>query len=189
MDQFVGGWALHEIMSGRIALVLGFSVIGFAPFGNIFKSYGFLTESLFAMLLGIAFGPEGASWFDFHEKEGAKEAFFAVTRLVLASKCVSLLLFRCLICGCPSHNWSPRFVYERSVQVFNSGVFLEEQYLRKHWAEMLRLFVIGMAPMWLASSLCVFIVFQYDVLMSLLVGACFAATDPVLSSTVVKGDD
>lgn len=71
--------------------------------------------------------------------------------------------------------------------MFNAAVSLNAKHLKENWAEMLRLLICAAFPMWLATSLCVYIIFRYDVLFCLAVGGCLAPTDPVLSSTVVKG--
>lgn len=83
------------------------------------------------------------------------------------------------------------------VQVSLAGVQLPGRYLRRHWRPLLTVLGPGLLMMWLISALFIWSIIaisdgsggtsRMPFLHALVIGACIAPTDPVLSNTIVKG--
>ncbi|KAL8841790.1 MAG: hypothetical protein Q9170_000823 [Blastenia crenularia] len=74
------------------------------------------------------------------------------------------------------------------VQLVIAGVQLPSKYLRHEWKSLSLLLGPGMTAMWVTTSLLVWgMVPNLSFLHALAVGACVTPTDPVLSSSIVKG--
>lgn len=74
------------------------------------------------------------------------------------------------------------------VQLVLAGVQLPSKYLKHEWKSLALLLGPGMTGMWLVTGLLVFaLVPHINFLEALVVAACVAPTDPVLSNSIVKG--
>lgn len=74
------------------------------------------------------------------------------------------------------------------VQLVLAGIQLPSKYLKTEWKSLSLLLGPGMCAMWMTSSLLVWaMVPDLPFLHALAVGACVTPTDPVLSSSIVKG--
>jgi len=116
-----------------------------------------------AFAVGVALGPIGAKWIIPQDLAGKKSNLDSInldlTRLVLG------------------------------VQLFITGVQLPQRYLKTEWKSLAILLGPNMIAMWLITSLIIWIMLPaVPVLFTLAIGACVTPTDPVLSSTIVKGD-
>ena len=74
------------------------------------------------------------------------------------------------------------------IQLVLAGVQLPSRYLKAEWKSLLVLLGPVMTCMWLISSMLIWMmVSELSFLQALAVGACVTPTDPVLSSSIVKG--
>ena len=115
------------------------------------------------MLAGIVFSPRALNWIRPEEYAlGSEENIAVIT-----------LYFSRLVLG---------------VQLVLAGVQLPSRYLRTEWRSLALLLGPGMTLMWMAASLIIWgMVPNINILQALAVGACVTPTDPVLSSSIVKG--
>jgi NhaP-type Na+/H+ or K+/H+ antiporter len=74
------------------------------------------------------------------------------------------------------------------MQLVITGIQLPKRYLMKEWKPLAVLLLPGLTAMWLCSSLLIWLLVpDLPVLHALAIGACVSPTDPVLSSSIVKG--
>lgn len=74
------------------------------------------------------------------------------------------------------------------VQLVLAGVQLPSRYLKREWKSLALLLGPNMVLMWIVASLLIFaMVPNLPILHALAIGACVTPTDPVLSSSIVKG--
>lgn len=74
------------------------------------------------------------------------------------------------------------------VQLVIVGIQLPQRYLIREWRSLAVLLLPGLTAMWLCSSLFIWIIVPgLDILPALAIGACVSPTDPVLSSSIIKG--
>jgi sodium/hydrogen antiporter len=74
------------------------------------------------------------------------------------------------------------------VQLVIAGIQLPQRYLVREWKTLAVLLLPGLTAMWLCSSLFIWLtVPDLGFLFALAIGACVSPTDPVLSSSIVKG--
>lgn len=74
------------------------------------------------------------------------------------------------------------------VQLVIAGIQLPKRYLAKEWRSLAVLLMPGLTAMWLSSSFLIWLVIpQLSFTHALAIGACVSPTDPVLSSSIVKG--
>lgn len=155
---------LHKIFSSPSALHLMMALLGgfivlFGLVSLFVKERLYLTESLVATLVGIAFGPFGlrvvmpAAWFP----EQYHTVILEFSRVVIA------------------------------MQVMAVGVSTPGGYLKKHWPSVLVLLGPVMVLMYLISTVAVKLVLRFDWYESMIIGACVSPTDPVLAHSVIKG--
>ncbi|KAH7140528.1 Sodium/hydrogen exchanger family-domain-containing protein [Dactylonectria estremocensis] len=154
-----------------LALLGGFiSLFGLVSF--LLKENCYLSEALIALLVGVAFGPNGANFIrpnDYAQcsLDGISDADCENNRNAIT------LNFSRLVLG---------------VQLVLAGVQLPSKYLRTEWKSLSLLLGPGMTCMWMATSLLVWgLSGTSSFLHALAVGACVTPTDPVLSAVIVKG--
>lgn len=129
----------------------------------LLKERFYLSEALISMLAGIVFSPNALNWIRPLEYAGGDELnlehiTFYFSRLVLG------------------------------IQLVLAGVQLPSRYLRTEWRSLSILLGPGMVIMWISASLLVWAMVPHlPFLHALAVGACVTPTDPVLSSSIVKG--
>ncbi|PHH72982.1 hypothetical protein CDD82_5717 [Ophiocordyceps australis] len=156
-----------------VALLGGFvSLFGLVSF--LLKEHFYLSEALIALLVGAGFGPHGVNWIRPKDYAGCHE--HGVSAVECADMLDALTLNFCrLVLG---------------VQLVLAGVQLPNKYLWREWRSLMLLIGPGMACMWLATSLLVWLLVgsgSMSFLHALAVGACVTPTDPVLSAVIVKG--
>ncbi|KYK61177.1 hypothetical protein DCS_02318 [Drechmeria coniospora] len=154
-----------------VAFLGGFiSLFGLVSF--LLKENYYLSEALISLLVGVAFGPDGADFI--RPRDYAECGQEGVSELACEDKLGAMTLnFSRLVLG---------------VQLVLAGVQLPSKYLKTEWKSILLLVGPGMACMWLATSLLVWaLAGTPSFLHALAVGACVTPTDPVLSAVIVKG--
>jgi NhaP-type Na+/H+ or K+/H+ antiporter len=118
----------------------------------------YLTESLVATLVGVAFGPVGLGvvapqrWFPDHSYLLREAA-----RIVIG------------------------------LQVMAAGVSVPGEFLRSNKLAIGMMLGPVMAVMWLISALCIQVALRLGWRESFIIGACVTPTDPVLAHSVIKG--
>lgn len=129
----------------------------------LLKERFYLSEALVSLLAGITFSPHALNWLRPLEYAGGNtESLDHIT-----------FYFSRLVLG---------------VQLVLAGVQLPSRYLRTEWRSLTILLGPGLTIMWLVSSLLVWAMVPHlTFLHALAVGACVTPTDPVLSSSIVKG--
>ncbi|KAM4060558.1 sodium/hydrogen exchanger family protein [Hirsutella rhossiliensis] len=167
-------WAIPLQLSNfnvTVALLGGFiSLFGLVSF--LLKENYYLSEALISLLVGVAFGPQGANFI--RPKDYAECRWDGVSEAECADNLNAVTLnFSRLVLG---------------VQLVLAGVQLPSRYLVTECKSLLLLVGPGMTCMWLATSLLVWVVVGTpSFLHALAVGACVTPTDPVLSAVIVKG--
>ncbi|KAF7553375.1 hypothetical protein G7Z17_g3657 [Cylindrodendrum hubeiense] len=154
-----------------LALLGGFiSLFGLVSF--LLKENYYLSEALIALLVGVAFGPNGANFI--RPKDYAQCSLDGVSDADCQDNLNAITLnFSRLVLG---------------VQLVLAGVQLPSKYLRTEWKALSLLLGPGMTCMWIATSLLVWgLSGTSSFLHALAVGACVTPTDPVLSAVIVKG--
>lgn len=74
------------------------------------------------------------------------------------------------------------------IQLVIAGIQLPKRYLLHEWKTLVVLLLPGLTAMWLCSSLLIWLLVpDLPFLHALAIGACVSPTDPVLSSSIVKG--
>lgn len=71
-----------EKLAAQLALVFGAAIVLFAPVGYVLKSLCGLSETLFAILVGICFSA-GISWFNVESGESQRRTLFNVANVTL----------------------------------------------------------------------------------------------------------
>lgn len=129
----------------------------------LLKERFYLSEALISLLTGITFSPHALNWIrplDYAngDQVSLDHITFYFSRLVLG------------------------------VQLVIAGVQLPSRYLWTEWRSLSILLGPGMCIMWLSASLLSWAMVPHlSFLHALAVGACVTPTDPVLSSSIVKG--
>ncbi|KAH8680185.1 Sodium/hydrogen exchanger family-domain-containing protein [Ilyonectria robusta] len=154
-----------------LALLGGFiSLFGLVSF--LLKENYYLSEALISLLVGLAFGPNGADFI--RPKDYAQCSVEGISDEDCQRNLNTITLnFSRLVLG---------------VQLVLAGVQLPSKYLRMEWKSLSLLLGPGMTGMWIATSLLVWgLSGTSSVLHALAIGACVTPTDPVLSAVIVKG--
>ncbi|KAL1642575.1 hypothetical protein SLS58_005344 [Diplodia intermedia] len=143
--------------------VVGAFLIVFGIISRKIKKSWYLGEALPAMLMGVVLGPraakfiEPARWIS-AEPDELNELTLGVCRVAIG------------------------------VQLVIVGFQLPAKYQLLRWKEKLIGTLPVMTIMWIATSLCIFaIIPNLTMLSSLVIGACLACTDPILSQAIAKG--
>lgn len=146
-----------------VCAVLGGFITLFGLVSYLFKETLFLSEALISLIFGVIFSPHATNWVKPLEYAGgSQENLNAIT-----------LYFSRLVLG---------------VQLVLAGVQLPSRYLKLEWKSLALLLGPVMVCMWVSSSLLVWaLVPDLPFLHALAIGACVTPTDPVLSSSIVKG--
>ncbi|KOC14707.1 hypothetical protein AFLA70_786g000141, partial [Aspergillus flavus AF70] len=149
-----------------VVFLLGGFISLFGLKSYFVKENYYLSEEFISLLVGTAFGPNGANYAECNQQG------------VSAIECrdhldvITLNLSR-LVLG---------------AQLVHAGVQLPSNYLKKEWKLILLLVGPGMTAMWIATSLLIWAFIRPpSFLHALAVGACVTPTDPVLSAVIVKG--
>ncbi|KAH7007183.1 Sodium/hydrogen exchanger family-domain-containing protein [Ilyonectria destructans] len=154
-----------------LALLGGFiSLFGLVSF--LVKENYYLSEALIALLVGVAFGPNGANFI--RPNDYAQCSIEGISDEDCQRNLNTITLnFSRLVLG---------------VQLVLAGVQLPSKYLRMEWKSLSLLLGPGMTCMWMATSLLVWgLSGTSSFLHALAIGACVTPTDPVLSAVIVKG--
>lgn len=124
------------------------------------------------MLVGVAFGPEGAHFIRPKEYAGCPQNGLSDTQCEANVDAITLDFSRLVL----------------AVQLVLAGIQLRSKYMWLEAKSVLLLVGPGMAAMWIATSLLVWgVIGTPSFLHALAVGACVTPTDPVLSAVIVKG--
>ncbi|KKY14265.1 putative sodium hydrogen exchanger family protein [Diplodia seriata] len=143
--------------------VVGAFLIVFGIISHKIKKSWYLGEALPAMLMGVILGPKAAKFIEparwiSAEPDELNELTLGVCRVAIG------------------------------VQLVIVGFQLPAKYQLLRWKEKLIGTLPVMTIMWLATALCIFaIIPNLTMLSSLVIGACLACTDPILSQAIAKG--
>ncbi|KXH38551.1 sodium/hydrogen exchanger family protein [Colletotrichum simmondsii] len=141
--------------------VLGGWLVLFGTFSYLIKENLYLSEALVSLLGGVTFT---------HVAKLLKPGEYAVSEDAVASVTLD---FSRLVLG---------------VQLVLAGVQLPSRYLRTEWKSLCLLLGPGMIGMWTCTSAVVWLLVpDLPLVHALAIAACITPTDPVLSTTVVKG--
>ncbi|KAK1671599.1 Na/H antiporter [Colletotrichum godetiae] len=141
--------------------VLGGWLVLFGAFSYLIKENLYLSEALVSLLGGVTFT---------HVAKLLKPGEYAVSEDAVASVTLD---FSRLVLG---------------VQLVLAGVQLPSRYLRTEWKSLCLLLGPGMIGMWTCTSAVVWLLVpDLPLVHALAIAACITPTDPVLSTTIVKG--
>ncbi|KAK7439708.1 hypothetical protein CaCOL14_010422 [Colletotrichum acutatum] len=141
--------------------VLGGWLVLFGTFSYLIKENLYLSEALVSLLGGVTFT---------HVAKLLKPGEYAVSEDAVASVTLD---FSRLVLG---------------VQLVLAGVQLPSRYLRTEWKSLCLLLGPGMIGMWTCTSAVVWLIVpSLPLVHALAIAACITPTDPVLSTTIVKG--
>lgn len=136
-------------------LILATFLIFYALFSHFIRNRLHLAEPPLATLFGILFGPSGIGLLD-PRKWGLEDNITQeATRVIVG------------------------------VQVFAVGVELPRAYFARHWKSVGMLLGPVMIFSWLITALFVYLLLQTDFRTALVISACLAPTDPVLSASIL----
>ncbi|KAJ4150868.1 hypothetical protein LMH87_011597 [Akanthomyces muscarius] len=155
-----------------VTALLGGFISLFGLVSYLLKEHFYLSEALIAMLVGVAFGPQGAHFIRPREYAGCPQNNLSETQCEANIDAITLDFSRLVL----------------AVQLVLAGVQLRSKYMWLEAKSVLLLVGPGMAMMWIATSLLVWgLLGTPSFLHALAVGACVTPTDPVLSAVIVKG--
>ena len=137
-------------------LLLSAFLIIFSLFSHLIRNTLHLSEPPLATLIGIAFGPKGAGLLDPIDWGWQDNTTQEATRVIVG------------------------------IQVFAVGIELPRGYLGRHWRSVAVLLGPVMAFSWLITALFIYLVLQIKFTVALIISACLAPTDPVLSASVLN---
>ncbi|KAK1546500.1 sodium/hydrogen exchanger family protein [Colletotrichum paranaense] len=141
--------------------VLGGWLVLFGTFSYLIKENLYLSEAFVSLLGGVTFT---------HVAKLLKPGEYAVSEDAVASVTLD---FSRLVLG---------------VQLVLAGVQLPSRYLRTEWKSLCLLLGPGMIGMWTCTSAVVWLLVpDLPLVHALAIAACITPTDPVLSTTIVKG--
>lgn len=147
-------------VSKAYAILGGFIVI-YGLISYIAKDRLYMSEPLIAVCIGIVTGPSVLGWIDplsWGSTENTNYVTYELTRLVVG------------------------------VQVLFTGITMPKAYLRKEALSLAVLLGIVMTITWFISSLLIWgLITDLTFLESLAIGAAVTPTDPVLSSSIIRG--
>lgn len=136
-------------------LILSTFLILYALFSNLVRNRLHLSEPPLATLVGIAFGPLGAGVLD-PQRWGFEDNITQEAARVIVG-----------------------------VQVFVVGVELPKAYFKRHWKSVAMMLGPVMTFSWLITGLFVYLTLKTKFSTALIISACLAPTDPVLSASVL----
>lgn len=139
-----------------LALFGGFACV-LGLMSHTVKDRLFISETLVALLIGIALGPLAGSLIRPDEYGNVDTITLAFARLVLG------------------------------IQLVLAGIQLPSLYVWHHWKTIAILLLPIMAFKWIISALVIYLIFPLTYLEALVIGACITPTDPVLANAIVKG--
>jgi NhaP-type Na+/H+ or K+/H+ antiporter len=129
-------------------------------------------NAVISLLVGVAFGPNGANIIRPRDYAECNHEGVSVIECRDNLNAITLNFSR-LVLG---------------VQLVLAGVQLPSKYLKKEWKSDLLLVGPGMTAMWITTSLLIWAFARTpSFLHALAIGACVTPTDPVLSAVIVKG--
>ncbi|KAJ3293129.1 hypothetical protein HK104_004717 [Borealophlyctis nickersoniae] len=143
-----------------ISALLGGFILLFGFVSLIVKEKLFLSESLVATLVGIAFGPVAINLVN-----------LGATRSELELQTITRQFSQLLI----------------AIQVMAAGVAIPGSFWIKRWKSLAILLGPTMLYMWLSTALVLWLVMRVGWVDALLMAACAAPTDPVLANSIVSG--
>ncbi len=141
-----------------LLMILGGLLLFFELASGILRIHLHLSEPLIALLAGILVGPYALHILDINEWGGVLLILEEVARLTLAVTLIGI-----------AFRMPNRFVIDNG-------------------RDLAILIGIVLPIMWLISGALVYLIFGFPILVSLLIGAVAAPTDPVVSSAIVTGD-
>jgi NhaP-type Na+/H+ or K+/H+ antiporter len=139
-------------------MILGGLLLFFELASNYLKIRLYLSEPIIALLAGILFGPHLLDILNINSWGNSQVILEEVARLTLAVTLIGIA-FR-----------------------------LPDRFVIKNLKVMAVLIGIVLPLMWLASGMLVYFLFDFPILIALLIGAVLAPTDPVVSSAIVTGE-
>ncbi|GMG55107.1 unnamed protein product [Ambrosiozyma monospora] len=153
-------WHQLEPTQAHIAYALiGVISLFFSLFSLILKEKLFVGEAIIGTIFGILVGPDVLNWFN------PSDWITDVDHLTLELSRIILI-----------------------IQLFATGVELPPKYMQRHFRSVSIVLFVSMIGGWLILALCVWGLFHnigFTFSDSLLVGATFVATDPVLAGAIV----
>ena len=136
-------------------LLLSGFLITYALFSQFIRNSLHLSEPPLATLVGIIFGPNGAKVLDPTSWGLQDNVTQEVTRVIVG------------------------------VQVFAIAVQLPKAYLARHWKSVAMMLGPVMTFSWLITGLFTYLILRTSITTALIISACLAPTDPVLSASVL----
>ncbi|KAJ2777613.1 hypothetical protein GGI15_004449 [Coemansia interrupta] len=153
-----GSWVQLDFgPSAMVPLLLGTFAVCFGLVSMVVKERLFLSDTLVAMLFGVAAGPAGFGAVDAGKLVDVPSFTLELTRLIIA------------------------------IQVMAAGITLPKKYLLTELKSLLMLLGPVMTWMWLTSAIIIMLVFRLGFVESLIIASCIAPTDPVLANSIVRG--
>ena len=140
-----------------VITVLGAFISVFGLISYVVKERLYISDSLIAVLIGIALGPYGANFIRPSEYGNVDEITLPFTRLIIG------------------------------IQLVLAGIQLPSLYVIHQWQSIAMLLLPIMTFKWVVSALIIFLIFPISYLEALVIGACITPTDPVLANAIVKG--
>ncbi|KAJ3048732.1 hypothetical protein HK097_010248, partial [Rhizophlyctis rosea] len=141
-----------------LSAFLGGFIILFGCISLVVKEKMFLSESLVAMLIGIAFGPYGANLLN---------PFSWPTHVHVVTQQFAQLLI--------------------AIQIMAAAVALPRNTWTQRWKGLAILLGPVMLWMWIATALCIYLILRTSWYDAMIIAACAAPTDPVLANSIVSG--
>jgi NhaP-type Na+/H+ or K+/H+ antiporter len=142
----------------HVYLVFGFAVLLYTAFSGWLKSRMGISEPLYAIAVGIAFGPLGAGWIGVGDTATSRELALELARVTIG------------------------------IQVLNAGIKVAQPFYAAHWRSLALMLTTVLLFMWVSSAAFVLAIFgELPFLYAVLIGAMLAPTDPVLAAAIVRG--
>ncbi|KAL1970418.1 hypothetical protein VTN77DRAFT_5579 [Rasamsonia byssochlamydoides] len=145
-----------------VCSILGLFITAYGLISYVIKERFYLSDALVSFLAGVLLGPALNIFSPLGVAQGDPENIASIT-----------YYFSRLVLG---------------VQLIIAGIQLPKRYLLHEWKALAVLLLPGLTAMWLCSSLLIWLLVpDLPFLHALAIGACVSPTDPVLSSSIVKG--
>jgi sodium/hydrogen antiporter len=150
---------MNVIQLNTALAVIGGLLLILGLTSGVLKQKLLLSEPLVAMLVGVLLGPFGLRVLDIENWEHLPLLLEQAARITLG------------------------------IALIETALRLPDHYLRTQWKSILLMLLIVMPLMWVASSVIIYAVLGLPLVISFLIGAILAPTDPIIASVIVSGPD
>jgi NhaP-type Na+/H+ or K+/H+ antiporter len=148
---------MDPIQLNTILAIIGGLLLILGLTSGVLKQKLLLSEPLVAMLVGILLGPFGLRILDIDNWEHLPLLLEQAARITLG------------------------------IALIETALRLPDRYLRSRWKSIMLLLLIVMPLMWIASSMIIYALLGLPLVISFLIGAVLAPTDPIIASALVSG--